>query len=403
MAIDATGFSDREKPPSGGWRFAAFYFLSFAAVALYGIYGNLYFQRRGLSKFQLGVLSTIPAWLNVIAPMVWGFVSDALRRRRLPMLAMHLGTALLYPAFWFWNGELFLTLCVLMGVFTFFFSGTIPLTDAWVLSHIARRGGDYGRLRSWGSVGFIVPLLGSMFALRQANVSTAESLLPVFVGFTSFRLLSSVWTLGLPDPGHETDRVKLDWRSLKGYTHPFALLFFFSMFVGRFIFGPYYTYFSIYLDELGIADGFKGIFWVVAVGAETAIIAVSGRILSRFGEVFLLVAGLGAMAFRLFVLSLEPAWYVVLATQTLHALTFGGTHVASMRIIYRITPESFRASGQTFLGALVGAGGVLGGIVGGVWAEAYGLAELYRILGIVAAITTVVVGIGFRRWRSEAE
>lgn len=392
----------REKPSSAGWRFGAFYFLSFAAVALHGIYGNLYFQRRGLSKLELGILSIIPAWLNAAAPLAWGFVSDSLRRRRLPMFAMHLGTALLYPAFWYWNGESFLTLCVLMGVFTFFFSGTIPLTDAWALSYLARRGGDYGRLRSWGSVGFIAPLIGSLFALRRSDVRTAAALLPVFVGFTAFRLISSAWSFGLPEPANETRRGKLDWRSLRVYAHPYALVFFFSMFVGRFIFGPYYTYFSIYLDELGVPDGAKGVYWIVAVGAETVIIAVSGRLLARFGEVPLLVAGLGAMSFRLLVFSFEPAWHVVLATQALHALTFGGTHVASVRVIHRLTPEPFRASGQTFLGALVGAGGVLGGVVGGVWAEAHGLASLYRLLGIVAAMATIAVAIGFRQWRSES-
>lgn len=388
---------------SEGWRFGVFYFLSFAAIALHGIYGNLYFQRRGLSKFELGVLSTIPAWLNAVVPLMWGFFSDALRRRRLPMVIMHLGTAFFYPTFWFWDGESFWLLCVLMGFFTFFFSGTIPITDAWVLSHLARRGGDYGKLRSWGSLGFVVPLLGSMWVLRRSELATAESLLPVFIGFTGFRLVSSAWTLVLPDAVPAEKRSPLEWRRLKSYTRPFALVFFFSMFMGRFIFGPYYTYFSIYLDELGIADGFKGLFWVVAVGAETVLMAVSGRILKRFGEVFLLVAGLGAMAFRLFVFSLEPAWYFVLLVQTFHALTFGGTHVASMRIIHRITPESFRASGQTFLGALLGVGGVLGGMVGGLWAEAYGLAGLYRFLGVLAAFTTVLVGIGFRRWRSEIE
>lgn len=370
-------------------------------MALHGIYGNLYFQRRGLSKFDLGILSTIPAWLNAVVPLIWGFLSDALRQRRLLMLIMHVGTAFLYPTFWFWSGESLWSLCLLVGLFTFFFSGTIPLTDAWVLGHLAQRGGDYGRLRSWGSLGFIVPLLGSMWVLRRSELATAESLLPVFVGFTGFRLVSSAWTLLLPDAAPAEKRSPLEWRRLRSYTHPFALVFFFSMFMGRFIFGPYYTYFSIYLDELGVVDGFKGLFWVVAVGAETVLMAVSGRVLVRFGEVSLLVAGLGAMAFRLFVFSLEPPWYLVLLVQTLHALTFGGTHIASMRVIHRMTPESLRASGQTFLGALLGVGGVLGGMAGGFWAEAYGLVGLYRLLGVLAAFTTVLVGIGFRRWRSD--
>ncbi len=193
----------------------------------------------------------------------------------------------------------------------------------------------------------------------------------------------------------------MDWRSLHAYLHPFALTFFLATFMSRFLFGPYYTFFSIYLDEQGIADSFKGIFWVVAVGAEAGLIAISGSLLRRFGEIALLLAGLSAMAFRMFIYSLEPAWYIILATQSLHALTFGAFHVASIQIINRITPEPFRASGQTFNGALLGIGSLLGGVVGGLWAHQYGYAGLYRILAIISAITTLLIGLLFLIWHEQ--
>ncbi len=171
--------------------------------------------------------------------------------------------------------------------------------------------------------------------------------------------------------------------------------------MSRFLFGPYYTFFSIYLDEQGIADNLKGMFWVVAVGAEASLIAISGSLLKRFGETTLLLTGLAAMAIRMFIYSLEPAWYIILVTQTLHALTFGAFHVASIQIINRITPESLRASGQTFNGALLGIGGLLGGVAGGLWAHQYGYAGLFRILAIISAITTLFIGLFFLIWREE--
>jgi PPP family 3-phenylpropionic acid transporter len=386
---------------TGGWRYGALYFLSFAGTALYGIYGNVYFRRRGVSNIQIGVLAAIAAWVGTFALPVWGVVSDAFRRRRTPIALAYAATAALFPLFWVWDGRTFGLLCLLMAGFTFFFSPAIPLADAWTLDHLARRGGDYGRLRSWGSVGFTVPLLASVFVLQQSSATTAEALLPVFVGFVAFRLAAAAQALTLPDYRPAAGRPKFEWGSLRAYAHPFALTFFASAFLGRLLFGPYYTFFSIYLDELGIGDRFKGMFWVVAVGAETGLIAVSGRLLERFGPVRLLVAGLGAMAFRLFVYSLEPPWWVVLGTQTLHALTFGATHVASIRVLYRITPDAFRASGQTFYGALLGLGGVLGGMLGGAWAEVFGLAMLYRVLAVLAAAGTLLVGLCFALWHRD--
>jgi PPP family 3-phenylpropionic acid transporter len=387
----------------GGWRFATFYFISFAAVSLYGIYGNLYFRRRGVSNVELGILNAIPAWTGIFAPLLWGIISDALRQRKFPNFLMHIIAAVLFPLFWYWSGESFLLLCVIMAIFTVFFSGSIPMADAWTLDHIARKGGDYGRLRSWGSIGFIVPLIASLFILKKTEVASAEALLPIFFGFCAFRVISGFYALTLPDYHSKAKSRKLDWGSLRVYLHPFALTFFFAVFMSRFLFGPYYTFFSIFLANQNIPDNLVGMYWITAVVAETGLIAVSGSLLKRFGAVSMLLMGLGAMAFRMFIYSLEPAWYIILATQTLHALTFGAFHVASIQIINRITPEVFRASGQTFNGALLGIGGLIGGVVGGIWAEAYGLPGLFRILSIISAITTVVVAVCFTIWKENSE
>lgn len=383
----------------GGWRFALFYFLSFAALSLYGTYGSLYFRRRGVSDIQLGLLFAIPAWIGIFAPMIWGIISDSLHQRRLPNLIMHLMTAAIFPLFWYWDGNKLWLLYIWMGIFTFVFSPSIPITEAWVLDHIAHRGGDYGRIRSWGSLGFAVSLLISIFILKKSSVSTAQDLLPVFFGFCGLRILSGFYILTLPDYQPKGRRPKLNWKELASYLHPFALTFFLAVFMSRFLFSPYYTFFTIYLDDMGIADNLKGIFWIVAVGAETGLIAISGYLLRRFGSIKLLLAGLWAMAFRMFIFSIKPEWYIILATQCLHALTFGAFHVASINIINRITPEQFRASGQTFNAMLLGVGGILGAILGGALSQAYGLAGMFRIYAIIAAGVTTIISVLFYIWR----
>lgn len=383
----------------GGWRFALFYFLSLAAVSVYGTYGSLYFKRRGVSNVQLGVLFAIPAWVGIFAPLLWGIISDALRQRKLPCFLMQLMTAIIFPLFWFWNGGSFVLLCLLMGFFTLFFRAGIPIVDAWTLDHIQRRGGDYGRIRSWGSAGFVVALLLSIFVLKKSSMLQARDLLPVFVIFCAFRVASSLYALTLPDYHSTGKRPKLNWGSLRVYLRPFALVFFFAVFMSRFLFAPYYTFFTIFLDQQGVPDNLKGIYWMVAVGAETGLIAVSGSLMKRLGAVPLLLAGLSAMALRMFVYSLEPGWYIILAMQSLHALTFGAFHVASIQIINRITPQEFRASGQTFNAALLGVGGMLGSAIGGACSQAYGLVGMFRIFSITAAGTVILITMLFLVFR----
>lgn len=382
-----------------GWRFAILYFLSFSAISIFTIYGSLYFKRRGISNVQIGILNAVPAWVGIFAPLIWGLISDRVKRRKLPNFLVHLVTALIYPLFWFW-GDQFLLTCLIMGFFTLFFSPTIPLADAWTLDHLSNRGGDYGRIRTWGSIGFALPLVLSTFLLSKAKASTAEDLLPTFWGFCIFRVISAFYLLSLPDyysPSFE--RHKLNWKNLSSYLTPFAITFFFATFMSRFLFSPYYAFFSIFLDEQGIVDNLKGIFWVMAVVSEAGLIAVSGSLLRWFGEITLLIAGLSAMAVRMFVYSAEPSWYIILATQTLHAFTFGAFHVASIQIINNITPGDFRASGQTFNGALLGTGSLIGGIVSGALAENYGLPGLFRIQSVMSLVSTVIIGFLMLRFR----
>jgi len=381
-----------------GWRFAAFYFISFAAFSMFTIYGSLYFQRRGVTHDQLGKLFAIPALMNILAPPLWGMWSDALRQRKLPTVLMHLITAAVFPLFWFWSGDSCLVLYGLMVLFAFFFMASIPLGDAWTLDHIAHRGGDYGKLRSWGSIGFIVPLFASLWVLKSSSVSTARDLLPIFVAFSVFRVLSGLYALFLPDDHARAPKSRLDWQGLKAYAHPFALTFFFAVFVNQFLGRSYYTFFSIYLDEQGIQDNWKGMYWVVAVSAETCLMLVSGALLKRFGAVSLLLVGNGAMALRTLIYALEPSWQIILATQTLHAFTFGAFHVASIQVVDSITPKTLRATGQTVYGAVMGLGGFIGGVAGGKVAESLGLPGLYLVLAVLAGVTTAMMALMFLRW-----
>ncbi|GIX05659.1 MAG: MFS transporter [Candidatus Poribacteria bacterium] len=374
------------------WRFGLLYFISFASISLPGIYGNLFLERSGVSKYQLGVLGAISAWVSAFAPLFWGLAADALQRFRPVLGGIHLAAGLLYPLFWFWAEAPFWRLAVLMALFAFCFRPAIPLTDAWTLGYLREHGGDYGRLRSWGSLGFIAPLAVSVFVLGGEAGASARSLWPIFVGFTFFKLIAVGTIFALPDRRAATAKRRFAWRELSAYLHPFAIVFFGASFLRFVVFTGYYTYFSIYLDEIGVPDNWKGSYWVVAVGAETLLIAVSGQLLRRWGVVPMLLSAFVAMTVRLAVWAMVPPWSVVLLTQTLHAFTFGAFHVASMYVIDRLTPEALRASGQTFYALVQGVGGILGGFLSGLLAEAYGIPSLYGWLAVLSLATTLSVG-----------
>ena len=105
--------------------------------------------------------------------MIWGLTSDLLQRRKPIVITMHLVSAVLFPLFWFLSSQTFVLICIIMGLFSFFFRPSIPLVDTWTLDYLSNKGGDYGRIRSWGSVGYMVPLLLSILIFSPSSDGTA--------------------------------------------------------------------------------------------------------------------------------------------------------------------------------------------------------------------------------------
>ena len=378
----------------GAWHFATLQFLSFASLSLLGTYGNVYFKRRGLSDIQLGILFAVPSAVSIFSPMIWGLTSDLLQRRKPIVITMHLVSAVLFPLFWFLSSQTFVLICIIMGLFSFFFRPSIPLIDTWTLDYLSNKGGDYGRIRSWGSVGYMVPLLLSILIFSSSSGGTAEVLLPMFFGVSGFRLLAAIQASYMPDMS-PSGREKMDWKALKIYLHPFAIVFFFCVFVRSFVFSPFFAFFNVYLDTLGVTDNMKGLPWIVAVGAEVIMLAFSNKLIQRFGAVTAIICAYVAMAIRFFVLAAAPSWEIILVVQLLHALPFGAYHPAAIQIINRITPEAFRATGQTLVSVIGGIGGILGNLIGGVWASSYGYVVLYRYLGLSVSVATIILVIAF--------
>lgn len=378
----------------GAWHFATLQFLSFASLSLLGTYGNVYFKRRGLSDIQLGILFAVPSAVSIFSPIIWGLTSDLLQRRKPIVITMHLVSAVLFPLFWFLSSQTFVLICIIMGLFSFFFRPSIPLVDTWTLDYLSNKGGDYGRIRSWGSVGYMVPLLLSILIFSPSSGGTAGVLLPMFFGVSGFRLLAAIQASYMPDMS-PSEREKMDWKALKIYLHPFAIVFFFCVFVRSFVFSPFFAFFNVYLDTLGVTDNMKGLPWIVAVGAEVIMLAFSNKLIQRFGAVTAIICAYVAMAIRFFVLAAAPSWEIILVVQLLHALTFGAYHPAAIQIINRITPEAFRATGQTLVSVIGGIGGILGNLIGSVWASSYGYAVLYRYLGLSVSVATIILVIAF--------
>ncbi|HID56782.1 TPA: MFS transporter [Candidatus Poribacteria bacterium] len=388
-----------------GSPYASFYFISFTSIGVLVVYMNLYLKRAGLSDAQLGTAAAVPSLLTILSPPIWGFLADTIRDMRRLMPILFLGAAITFPAMLGTNN--YYVLLVLVVLTSFFYTPVIPLIDAMTLGYISRSGGDYGRLRLWGSVGFIASTLLFKLILpdgpHEAGGGVGYGLLPVFIYFIAFRLVGAGWAFTVPKPVRSGARSNLRWRDLKGYVTLNLALTLAVAFIARTAMQSYYVFFSIYLDELGVPDSSKGIFWAMGVTSEVGMMAVIGRLIERIGIKRTILLGVTGVAVRLSLYSLRlPIWWII-PVQAFHALTFTAFHVGLVNFMNRSLPERVRASGQTLYNSVVwGLGGVVGAKICGEISQAFGLFTLFRISSIIA-LFGLILGTLFMREPASTE
>ena len=81
-----------------------------------------------------------------------------------------------------------------------FWCAALPLVEATTFGRLKGRMGDYGRIRVWGSVGFVLAVLAIGPALDRAGVGILPAVLVVLFAFVAV----SAWLLPRTRPPHIT-------------------------------------------------------------------------------------------------------------------------------------------------------------------------------------------------------
>jgi PPP family 3-phenylpropionic acid transporter len=370
-------------------KLSGFYFFYFASVGAFIPYWGLYLQTLDFSPKAIGELMAIIMATKVLAPYLGGWLADRTGKRvwiiRLAALlgALTFGCALWVTGYW--------PLALVMAVFSFFWNGVLPQFEAVTMNHLGALTARYSHVRLWGSIGFII----SVMALGPVLGRLGMSALPAVM----MALMAGIWlmTLTVPDnPGrlheHETPHI------LKALRRPEVIALLVSCLLLQASMGPYYTFFSIYLDDHGYGQDMIGFLWAIGVIAEVLVFLRMHRWLPRLGAKRLLVMALGLTALRWVLIALAvKSLPVLLFAQTLHAASYGLYHASAIYLIHELFPGRLQGRGQALYSSLsFGIGGALGSLSSGYLWGGLGEAQTYLVAAVVSALAMVVAMIGVR-------
>ena len=365
------------------WRLAGFYFFYFSVLGALVPYWGLYLQSIGFTPVDIGSLMAVLMLSRIVAPNVWAYIADHRDDRMRVVRAASFLTVLLFTgvfvatSFWW--------LALVMLTFSFFWHASLPLIEVQVMHHTRNKPGAYGRVRLWGSIGFIasVAVLGVVL-----DVAGPWWILPVMTA-----LMAGIWFYSLTLPESElAGPLQHPGPFHKVVLRPQILAFLIACLLMQVSHGPYYTFYSIYLEGHGYSTTVIGMLWAYAVVCEIIVFLFMPRILKFVDQRTVLLVSFALAAVRWLVIGYFPDNLALLIfAQTLHAASFGAFYAAGMQMVYTFFVGRHQHRGQAVYGTVAfGVGGAIGSYYSGHTWETLGAGLTFAIAAGSAVLAFLV-------------
>ena len=343
------------------WRLSSFYFAYFAMIGAIVPYWTLYLTSVNFNPIEIGFLASILMGTKVVSPYLFGWLSDKFQA---PVSVIRITSALSLIAFSFiFITDSFIGTALVIASFSFFWNGQIGQFESITLSNISNDTSRYGGIRAWGSIGFIVSVLVLGFLTKKNGIND----LPIFM--TAILLLIVLSSLIV-----KKTTQKITHSQKKSFLHDFlkpnVFFFFITCFFLQVSHGPYYTFFSIYLTDLGYSEYQISFLWALAVFAELILFLFMFKIQKFLDLSAIIKISLIFSMLRWLLIFLFPNNFsIIIVAQLLHAFSFGSFHAAAVQWVGKSFSRNNQGQGQAFYSAIgFGAGGAIGALMSGyIW------------------------------------
>jgi PPP family 3-phenylpropionic acid transporter len=349
-------------------------------------YLGIFLDGRGFTSVQIGELFAVITLTRIIGPVLWASVADKYGKGLTILRLGSLLTVLCFAGVFWVDG--FWPLTLVFGLMMMFWTGILPQLEVITMQTVQGNASGYGRIRLWGSVGFIVLAVSVGYALDHFSTET-----PVYASMMVLTgLFFSTLLLVQPQPVQTQESYSGSISSL--FLSRVFILFLVGNALLQVSFGAYYGFFALYLRDLDYTGQQTG--WLIALGviAEIGIFLVARKLIVYFGVKPLLVFCLVMTCLRWYALAaFAHVFWIVLITQLIHALSFGLTHSVSVHFIHHFFPAKFQSRGQAaYISIAFGIGGAIGNYSAGhLWAQGSGAYATFAVAAVMAMLGAIAI------------
>lgn len=331
------------------------FFMSFLFLGL-GVqlpFLPLWLADRGLSTAEIAIVLSGQIVIRMFGAPLGTFLADRYGR---PIFLVKLGALLCAASYLLMSFMTdFAAIFLVATMAAIFLSPVGPIAENFAIVESTKAGLDYGRQRLWASVSFIIGTLVSGFALEW--LATSKAVLLIAVSYAAL----AVAGLALPDRRPQkpaaSDAPAIAVKPadvLQLFRSMSFVIFLLAISIAQASHALLYGFGSLHWEQLGQSKAMIGILWGIGVSAEVVFFYFSGRLVPRFAPTVLILIGCLAGIFRWTITAFDPALWLLMPLQALHALTFALTHFGTMRYLLLYMPERLRNSAQGLYAACSG-------------------------------------------------
>jgi len=348
--------------------------MMFLQYAIWGswspVLSDYLINRLGFSGTQVGFIYSLLPLATIISPFIGGQVADRYLATQKIIALLQLAGGLLLII----GSRLsdFSSLAGLMLVYCLIYAPTLALTNSIAFIHLRDREREFGQIRVWGTIGWIVAgllLAGWRLVFKSFGLAPVAGDTLLLAGI--FSLIMGLTSFGLPHTPPKKEAAK-PWAFLEALRmlrdRNFAVFIVLAFVVATELMF-YYVMTAPYLtsDMIGVSSSAVSGVMVIAQIAEIFVMALLlPYFLPRFGIRTTLLIGILAWPVRyiIFVIG-KPSWLVI-ASLALHGFCYVFFFTAAFIYVDRVAPSDIRASAQSLITfATIGVGNYLGSLFAG--------------------------------------
>ncbi len=370
-------------------RLSAAYLVYFAALgALFPFWGP-YLESLGFGAAEIGEISAVLMAMRIVSPPLTGGIADHPGRAALTVRITSWITFVSFGGVFF--GSSYAWLFAVSALFGASFAATMPPQEALTIHWLGDDAQRYGHIRLWGSVGFIISVL-SLGALIGTYSVHVVPIVTIGIFFIAALVASMLPHVDMRSRSGEGPRIREVLRK------PAVLALLFVTFLQQMGHGPYFTFYSILLEDHGYSPASIAPLWAIGVVAEIGAFLLVTRLFARFSPRALWIAALLLSALRWVLIgAFVDIVVVIVLAQLIHAASYAVFHSVAMRYLGHFFKGANAVRGQALYGALsYGAGGALGSLLSGRLWTAIGPEETFMVAAAAPLLGAIVAWIWVR-------